>query len=261
MGAGMPTPFAAAVLLAVVAAAPAAGRADTTGGEIPLTHEGGVYSVQVTLNDWLDLPFIVDSGAAVVQVSADVFVALFPVSAPPPEFLPGASYRLADGRVVQSRRFILPSLRIGNHEFRQVRASIGDAGAPLLLGQNVLGQLGAWSIDNRRGVLVLGDGARPAVCLDWWTAPSDCAVGAAREHLEAARYVVASLVLLRSDATRATVVAEVSTPDGAQLPAHRCGPIELQRSGPGWRVTATTGLREVGPRDRCLPRAPRTPRG
>src|SRR5215831_14037598 len=93
------------------------------------------------------------------------------------------------------------------------------------------------------------------------TAPSDCAVGAAREHLEAARYVVASLVLLRSDATRATVVAEVSTPAGAQLPAHWCGPIELQRSGPGWRVTATTGLREVGPRDLCLPRAPRTPRG
>lgn len=261
MGAGMPTPFAAAVLLAVVAAAPAAGRAATTGGEVPLTRDGGVYRVQVTLNDWLVRPFIVDSGAAVVQVSADVFVALFPESAPPPEFLPGASYRLADGRVVQSRRFILRSLRMGNHEFRQVRASIGDAGAPLLLGQNVLGQLGAWSIDNRRGVLVLGDGARPAVCLDWWTAPSDCAVGAAREHLEAARYVVASLVLLRSDATRATVVAEVSTPDGAQLPARRCGPIELQRSGPGWRVTATTGLREVGPRDRCLPRAPRTPRG
>jgi hypothetical protein len=257
----MPTPFAAAVLLAVVAAAPAAGRADTTGGEIPLTRDGGVYNVQVTLNDWLVRPFIVDSGAAGVQVSADVFVALFPVSAPPPEFLPGASYRLADGRVVQSRRFILPSLRIGNHEFRQMRASIGDAGAPLLLGQDVLGQLGAWSIDNRRSVLVLGDGAPPAVCHDWWTAPSDCAVGAAREHLEAARYVVASLVLLSSDATRATVVAEVSTPDGTQLPARRCGPIELQRSGPGWRVTATTGLREVGPRDRCLPRAPRTPRG
>src|SRR5262249_46510644 len=67
MGAGMPTPFAAAVLLAVVAAAPAAGRAATTGGEIPLTHEGGVYSVQVTVNDWLGRPFLGDSGPGRVQ--------------------------------------------------------------------------------------------------------------------------------------------------------------------------------------------------
>src|SRR5262245_57986332 len=118
MGAGMPTPFAAAVLLAVVAAAPAAGRAATTGGEIPLTHEGGVYSVQVTLDDWLVRPFIVDSGAAVVQVSADVFVALFPESAPPPEFLPGPSDRLADGPGGQSSRCTLPRLRLGSADPR-----------------------------------------------------------------------------------------------------------------------------------------------
>src|SRR4029450_5516213 len=111
MGAGMPTPFAAAVLLAVVAAAPAAGRAATTGGEIPLTRDGGVYRVPVTLNDWLVRPFIVDSGAAVVQVSADVFVALFPEGAPPPEFLPGASYWLADGRALPSPRALPPRLR------------------------------------------------------------------------------------------------------------------------------------------------------
>src|SRR5262249_61165706 len=111
-------------LRAGAAGAPAGGRAATTGGEIPLAHEGGVYSVQVTLNDWLVRPFIVDSGAAVVQVSADVFVALFPESAPPPEFLPGASDRLADGRVVPSRRFILPRLRIGHHQFPQGRAAI-----------------------------------------------------------------------------------------------------------------------------------------
>ncbi len=249
----LPTALATVALLLVGAAAPAAGPAP--GGEIPLIRDGGIYRVPVTLNDWLVRPFIVDSGASDVQVSADVFLALFPEGAAAPEFLPGASYRLADGRIVQSGRFLLQSLRLGEHEFRQVRASIGDAGAPLLLGQNVLGQLGAWSIDNRRGLLVLGDGGRPAICLDWPTAPSDCAVGAAREHLRAARYDVASLVLLRSDATRATVVADVATRDGAQPGARRCGPIELERNGRSWRVTATAGLREVGPRDRCLTRA------
>jgi hypothetical protein len=216
--------------------------------------------VPVTLNDWLVRPFIVDSGASDVQVPAEVFLELFPPGAEAPEFLPGGSYRLADGRLVQSRRFVLRSMRIGTHEFRGVRASIGESGAPMLLGQNVLGELGAWSIDNRRGLLVLGDGARPAACLDWPTAPRECAVGAAREHLRAARYDVASLVLLRSHATRATVVADVSTTDGAP-PGRRCGPIELQRSGAGWRVTTTGGLQEVGPRDRCLPRAPRAPGG
>jgi hypothetical protein len=248
-------------LLALLAAAPLSARATAPGGEVPLTRDGGVYRVPVTLNVWLVRPFIVDSGAADVQIPIEVFLELFPKDASPPVFLPGGAYRLADGRVIQSERFVLRRLRLGTHEFRDVRASIGDAGAPLLLGQNVLGRLGAWSIDNRRGVLVVGDGAQPPTCRDWWTAPSDCAVGAARTHLEAARYDVASLVLLRSTATRATVAAEVSTPDGAQPATRRCGPIELERSGPGWRVTATSGLSAVGPRDRCVPRHPRRPRG
>src|SRR5262245_20044820 len=39
-------------------------------GEIPLTRDGGVYQVLATINGWLVRPFVVDSGAADVQVSA-----------------------------------------------------------------------------------------------------------------------------------------------------------------------------------------------
>src|SRR5262245_55291352 len=182
-------------------------------GEIPLRRDGGVYEVSVTIDHWLVRPFIVDSGAADVQVSADVFLLLYPRGAPSPRFLPGGSYRLGDGRVVRSRRFLIRSLRIGNYEFPDVEASIGEVGAPLLLGQKVLARLGAWSIDNRRSMLVLGDrgpeGPGPG-CLSWQTAPDTCAVAGARDYFRDARprHDVTSIVLLRSDGDRATVLAD-----------------------------------------------------
>lgn len=255
--------IAPGLLAAVLLALSPPGRADGVGREIPLTHEGGVYRVPVTLDGWLVRPFIVDSGASDVQVSADVFLQLFPQGAPPPAFLPGGSYRLADGRVVQSRRFVLRSLRIGDQEFRDVPAAIGDPRSPLLLGQNVLGRLGTWSIDNRRRMLVLGDGARPAACLSWQTAPDECAVAAVRDHFRDARvrHDVRSLVLLRSAATSATVLADVVTRDGDRPPTRSCGPIELRRDGTGWRVVSMKGLQDVGLRDRCLPTAPRASPG
>ncbi len=261
------TRIAPAVLVTLlVVLAPASGVRSAAPGapnEIPLSDESGVYRVPVTLDGWLVRPFIVDSGAAHVQVSAEVFLTLFPQGAPPPEFLPGASYRLADGRVVRSRRFVIRSLRIGDYEFQQVPASIGDPDAPLLLGQNVLGRLGTWSIDNRRRVLVLGEGARRAACLSWQTAPGECAVAAVRDHFRDAptRYDVRSLVLLRSAASAATVLADVTRLDDGRPPARSCGPIELRRDGTGWRIASTRGLQEVGPRDRCLPAAPQPPRG
>lgn len=222
-------------------------------------REGGVYRVSVTLDGWLVRPFIVDSGAGEVQVSADVFLTLFPQGVAPPEFLPGGSYQLADGRIVRSRRFVIPSLRIGDHEFRGVPAAIGDPRAPSLLGQNVLGRLGTWSIDNRRRVLVLGEGARPAACLSWQTAPGECAVAAVRDHFRDARvrHDVQSLVLLRSAATGATVLADVVRLDGDRPPARACGPVDVRREGAGWRVVSTKAMQEVGLRDRCLPTAPR----
>jgi hypothetical protein len=240
----------------VLAAVPADSMAAS--GEIPLTRDGGVYQVDGIINGWLVRPFIVDSGAAEIQVPADVFVTLYPRGTRPPRFLSGVSYGLADGRVIQSRRFVLRSLRIGGYEFPDVTASIGEPGAPLLLGQNVLARLGAWSIDNRRNVLVLGDrGADGAGtgCLSWRTAPATCAVAAIRDHFRdlRPRHDVSSLVLLATDGERATVLADVVRFDGRGTPVRLCGPIQVRRDGAGWRLAGPVALPEIGAHARCLP--------
>ena len=96
-------------------------RADAAGREVRLLRDGAVYHVPVTLNGWLVRPFIVDTGAGEVQVSTDVLLALFPHGSPPPVYLPGGTYRIADGSVIRNRRFLIPSLRIGDREFRHPR--------------------------------------------------------------------------------------------------------------------------------------------
>src|SRR5262249_3862698 len=120
------------------------GLAGASNREIPLSHDGAVYRVPVTLNGWLVRRFIVDSGSAEVQVSTDLMRALFPPGAPPPNYLPGAAYRLADGRVVGSQRVLLPSLRVGDHEFRQGGASLRGPRPPPPLRANARGPLRAW---------------------------------------------------------------------------------------------------------------------
>ena len=245
---------------AVVAIVLAGARADPAGAsrEIPLMRTGGVYQVAVTINGWLVRPFIIDSGAADVQVSADVFQALYPRGAPPPRFLPGVSYRLADGRVVRSGRFVIRSLRIGDYAFPDVSASIGSPGVPLLLGQNVLARLGTWTIDNSRGVLVLAE--RPAAssdtgCSSWRTAPPTCAVAAMRDFFRDIRpgYDVTSLRLLGSDGEHATVLVDVVRLAGRRPPARLCGPMQLRRESTRWRVAGETALREIPSGARCTP--------
>ncbi len=243
----------AAIVLAVQS-----GRAGATLREIPLTRDGAVYRVPVTLNGWLVRPFIVDSGSADVQVSSDVLFALFPRGSAPPRYLPGGSYRLADGRVVRSRRVLIPSLRVGDHEFRQVAASISGPGTPLLLGQNVLGRLGTWSIDNRRSTLVLGGPAGEAsraTCSDWRTAPGGCEVAVVRDYLREVRppHQVTKLRLLGSDGRRAAVFVDVVRWNGPRRSARLCGPMDLRRADTGWRVVGASGLREVDPAARCFP--------
>jgi hypothetical protein len=225
-------------------------------------RDGGVYRVSVTLNGRLVRPFIVDTGAGEVQVSTGVLRELFPRGSAPPVYLPDGTYRLADGRTVHDRRFLIPSLRIGDREFHHVAASIGGPDAPLLLGQNVLSRLGTWSIDSRRGVLVLGERSNlrpPGECADWRTAPDDCEVAVVRDFLRDIRppHDVTTMTLLRSDGQHASVLVDVVR-GGRRITARLCGPMDLRYAETGWRVVAAPGLREVGLDVECLP-AP-TPR-
>ena len=71
------------------------------------------------------------------------------------DFLGSRTYALADGSTVPSPIFRIRSLRVGNREATNVTASIASIKGELLLGQSFLRQFGSWSIDKRRGVLVL----------------------------------------------------------------------------------------------------------
>jgi len=125
--------------------------------EVPLVKEGGVYTVPVRINDVLTLDFIIDSGAAEVQVPADVALTLLRTGTiSQSDFLPGETYRLADGSTTKSSRFNIKELKVGDYSVKQVAAGISDVQGPLLLGQSFLSKVPSWSQDNTRGVLVIG---------------------------------------------------------------------------------------------------------
>jgi hypothetical protein len=122
-------------------------------------QQAGVYKVPATINGQVRKLFILDSGASEVTVPEEVFLTLFPETVDLGDMLPGAIYQLADGRVVAGDRFRIRSLTVGTQTFENVPASVGPPGSPLLLGQGVLTRVGRWSIDNVRGVLILGEPA------------------------------------------------------------------------------------------------------
>ena len=99
---------------------------------------------------------MIDSGAADVSIPADVVMTLMRTGTiNQGDFLGSRTYVLADGSTSPSRLFRIRSLRVGNREVTNVTASIAPIKGGLLLGQSFLRQFGSWSIDNRRGVLVL----------------------------------------------------------------------------------------------------------
>jgi clan AA aspartic protease (TIGR02281 family) len=124
--------------------------------EIALRREGGGFTVPVSVNGAITLAFIIDSGATDVSIPADVVLTLMRTGTiDPGDFLGSRTYVMADGSTAPSPIFRIRSLRVGDREVRNVTASIAPAKGSLLLGQSFLRQFGSWSIDNRRGVLVL----------------------------------------------------------------------------------------------------------
>lgn len=123
--------------------------------EIPLVKTGGIYALPVAINGVLTLNFILDSGATEVNIPADVALTLLRTGTiTDSDFLPGATYVLADGSKLKSPRLMLRSLTIGHHIITNVSASVGNTASSLLLGQSFLEKLGTWGIDTQRQVLM-----------------------------------------------------------------------------------------------------------
>ena len=154
-----------AVLSALACAVPfadAAPRAPKPAAAVPteevaLKQEAGALLVPVMINDSVKLDFMLDSGASVVTIPADVAMTLIRTGTlTRDDYLGRETFQLADGRTVPSTILRIRTLKVGDIVVHDVQASVTDAKGSLLLGQTFLARLTTWSIDNGRHVLVLG---------------------------------------------------------------------------------------------------------
>jgi clan AA aspartic protease (TIGR02281 family) len=121
-----------------------------------LQKRGGTFVVPVTINNTLQLSFIIDSGASDVSIPADVVLTLMRAGTiGNTDFLGKRTYQLADGSVVPSPTFRIRSLKVGDQVLENVTGNVAPPSGALLLGQSFLSRFRSWSIDNRRMVLVL----------------------------------------------------------------------------------------------------------
>jgi hypothetical protein len=128
---------------------------------IKLEFYHGTYMLPVKINKLLMIPFILDTGATNVVVTADVVSTLLRSGAiKQSDFIGTGIAVLADGSRVPSLNFRLYELQVGDHVIRNVAATITSAQSDSLLGQSFLSKLPAWTIDNRRHTLVLSDERR-----------------------------------------------------------------------------------------------------
>ncbi len=125
--------------------------------EVTLSQSGrGTFHVSVIINDAVRVPFIIDSGAADVTIPGDVMLTLMRSGTiNDSDFLGKQTYILANGSKVPSTTFRIRSLRVGDKVLENVTAGTTSASGEPLLGQSFLSRFRSWSIDNRRGVLVL----------------------------------------------------------------------------------------------------------
>jgi predicted aspartyl protease len=127
-------------------------------GVVPLKEDGGTFVVPVLINNAITLDFVVDSGAADVSIPADVVLTLTRTGTiNNADFIGSATYILADGSKVPSKRFRIRSLKLGNTVIENVVGSIAPVEGSLLLGQSFLGRFKSWSIDNSTHALILNE--------------------------------------------------------------------------------------------------------
>jgi hypothetical protein len=110
---------------------------------------GGVFVLPGTLNGNTKTYFIVDSGAANVQIPEEVADEMKRAGTlGDADFLGERRFLLADGRGLQQRVFRVRSLKIGERTMENVLAAVGAPHSRALLGQSFLRRLNWWKIDN-----------------------------------------------------------------------------------------------------------------
>lgn len=129
---------------------------------IPLQKLGGVYHLPVELNGFLELMFILDTGAAEMSIPSNVVQSLMRAGTlDESDYLEGKAFVLANGKRIVSPRVLLKKVKIGHRVLRNVPATVSEAHSPLLLGQSLLEKVGSYTFDSAQQLLVLHGGTAP----------------------------------------------------------------------------------------------------
>ena len=115
---------------------------------------GGVFVLSGMLNGNTQTYFIVDSGAATVQIPEEVAEQLKRNGTlTDADFMGQHRFILADGSGMQQRVFRLRTLQIGDRTMENVMATVGAPRSRALLGQSFLRRLSWWKIDNVKNAI------------------------------------------------------------------------------------------------------------
>jgi aspartyl protease family protein len=120
----------------------------------PFQRMGGVFVLPAVINGGTKAYFIVDSGAANVQIPEEVAAEMKRAGTlAESDFLGQRRFTLADGSGLQQRVFRLKSLQIGDRTMENVLAAVGTPHSRALLGQSFLRRLSWWKIDNVKNAM------------------------------------------------------------------------------------------------------------
>jgi len=117
---------------------------------------GGVFVLPVMLNGKTRSFFVVDSGAANVQVPQEVVDELArDGTLGDGDSLGERRFVVADGRRLSQRLIRLRSVQVGTRSVENVLAAVGAPHSQALLGQSLLKRLNWWKIDNVKNAIEL----------------------------------------------------------------------------------------------------------
>ncbi|SEN83776.1 clan AA aspartic protease, TIGR02281 family [Rhodospirillales bacterium URHD0017] len=125
-----------------------------TRGTAQFQRMGGVFVLSARLNGGTQVYFIVDSGAATVQIPEEAVEEMKRNGTlTEADFMGQHRFILADGRTMQQRVFRLRTLQIGDRTMENVLATMGAPKSRALLGQSFLRRLNWWKIDNVKNAI------------------------------------------------------------------------------------------------------------
>lgn len=133
---------------------PSSRRQSLAGSEIKMVYENGIYKIPIKING-VPMNFIFDTGASVISISETEAIYLIKQGRILEEDILGSVYyQDATGKISEGTQINLKSVKIGDSEVYDVKASVvHNLQAPLLLGQSALSRFGKVTIDYNKNII------------------------------------------------------------------------------------------------------------